>query len=91
MNLGGNEGLRTARTPPLCKVLVDYGMYIFSFVCLTANNELTSTALRPHLITEAAFALISARLLATSENMSIAGNVQRTSTESWGRIRLTPK
>lgn len=55
---------------------------IFSFVCPLADNELTSTALRPHLTAEAACALISALSLATSENMSMAGNVQRPSTES---------
>lgn len=55
---------------------------IFSFVCPLADNELTSTALRPHLTSEAACALISALSLATSENMSMTGSVQRPSTES---------
>lgn len=55
---------------------------IFSSVCPLADNELTSTALRPHLTSEAACALISALSLATSKNMSMAGNAQTPSAES---------
>lgn len=55
---------------------------IFCFVCPLADNELTSTALRPHLTSEAACALISALSLATSESMPVAGNVQTPSAES---------
>lgn len=55
---------------------------IFRFVCPLADNELTSTASRPHLTSEAACALISALSLATSENMPVAGNVHRPSAES---------
>lgn len=54
----------------------------FNFVCPLADNELTSTALRPHLTSEAACALISALSLAISENMPMAGNVQTPSAES---------
>lgn len=55
---------------------------IFRFVCPLADNELTSTALRPHLTSEAACALISALSLVTSENMPVTGNVYRPSAES---------
>lgn len=54
---------------------------IFRFVCPLADNELTSTALRPHLTSEAACAVISALSLATSENMSVAGKVHGPSAE----------
>lgn len=55
---------------------------IFRFVCPLSDNELTSIALRPHLTSEAACGLISALSLATSENISMIGNVHRPSAES---------
>ena len=55
---------------------------IFRGFCPLADNELTSTALRPHLTSEAACALISALSLATSENIPIAENVHRPSAAS---------
>lgn len=55
---------------------------IFRVFCPLAENELTSTALRPHLTSEAACALISALSLATSENMPMAGKVHRPSAAS---------
>lgn len=55
---------------------------IFNSACPLAHSELTSIALRPDLTSEAACALISALSLATSESMSMPGNVERPSAES---------